>query len=92
MNEDHKHYKDIVENQKFVDIKDKIPKVESLKTTMERAVPYWDNNIVPCIKTGKRVLVVCHGTTLRGLVKYLSSKYCTIYWKKCIQNYLIQQL
>ncbi|KAJ9576635.1 hypothetical protein L9F63_025468, partial [Diploptera punctata] len=72
MEEDHKYYIDIVENPKFTDIQDEIPKVESLKTTMERAIPFWNNEIVPCIKSGKRVLVVCHGTTLRGIVKHLS--------------------
>ncbi|KAJ9593440.1 hypothetical protein L9F63_015007, partial [Diploptera punctata] len=54
MEEDHKYYIDIVENPKFTDIQDEIPKVESLKTTMERAIPFWNNEIVPCIKSGKK--------------------------------------
>ncbi|PSN39000.1 Phosphoglycerate mutase 2 [Blattella germanica] len=72
MDENHKYYTDIADNPKFLQIKDKIPKVESLKTTMLRTIPFWNNDIVPCITSGKKVLLVCHGTTLRGIVKHLN--------------------
>ena len=44
---------------------------ESLATTLERVVPYWNSEIVPEIKAGKTVLVAAHGNSLRALVKHL---------------------
>lgn len=38
-----------------------------------RFVPYWEKEIVPVIKSGKRVLIVAHGNSLRALVKYLDN-------------------
>ena len=38
---------------------------------MERSVPFWEEEILPLVKAGKRVLVVCHGNPLRGLAKHL---------------------
>ena len=48
-----------------------IPLTESLKETVARFVPYWENVIVPDVQSGKRVLIVAHGNSLRALVKYL---------------------
>jgi 2,3-bisphosphoglycerate-dependent phosphoglycerate mutase len=50
---------------------DELPRTESLKLTLERALPYWHDVIAPAIRTGKQVLVVAHGNSLRALVKYL---------------------
>jgi 2,3-bisphosphoglycerate-dependent phosphoglycerate mutase len=50
---------------------EELPRCESLKTTIDRTMPYWFETIVPQIQAGKRVLVVAHGNSLRGLVKYL---------------------
>lgn len=50
-----------------------LPLTESLKITIERVVPYFDAEIKPCLKAGKRVLVVAHGNSLRALVKYFDS-------------------
>ena len=36
-------------------------------------MPYWQNTLAPIIKTGKRVLIVAHGNSLRALVKYLDN-------------------
>jgi 2,3-bisphosphoglycerate-dependent phosphoglycerate mutase len=44
---------------------------ESLATTLERVVPYWNETIVPEIKSGKTVLIAAHGNSLRALVKHL---------------------
>ena len=44
---------------------DLLPTAESLKTTAERVLPYWENEIVPQIKAGKKVLVAAHGNSLR---------------------------
>ena len=44
---------------------------ESLATTLDRVVPYWNDKIVPEIKSGKTVLIAAHGNSLRALVKHL---------------------
>ena len=47
------------------------PGGESLKDTIARALPFWNEEIVPQIKEGKRVLIAAHGNSLRGIVKHL---------------------
>ena len=51
--------------------KQDIPLTESLKETVARFVPYWKETIAPQVASGKRVLIVAHGNSLRALVKYL---------------------
>ncbi len=51
--------------------KDKFPKTECLKDTVERVVPYWLDEIAPKIKAGKKLIVAAHGNSLRALVKHL---------------------
>ncbi len=48
-----------------------LPSGESLKDTVARVLPYWDSDIAPQIRTGKRVLVAAHGNSIRAIVKYL---------------------
>lgn len=48
------------------------PKTECLKDTVERVVPYWDKQIAPKIKAGKRLIIAAHGNSLRALVKHLN--------------------
>ena len=50
---------------------DDLPVSECLKDTVDRFLPYWHNIIKPDIDSGKRVLIVAHGNSLRALVKYL---------------------
>ena len=50
-----------------------IPGAESLKDTVARFLPYWHDTIAPTIRSGKRVLIVAHGNSLRALVKYLDN-------------------
>lgn len=50
-----------------------VPNTESLKDTIARVLPYWDNRIAPELKAGKRVLISAHGNSLRALVKHLSN-------------------
>jgi len=50
-----------------------LPRTESLADTEARIVPYLQDNILPEIKTGKNVLLVAHGNTLRALVSFLES-------------------
>ena len=44
---------------------------ETLKTTLDRVLPYYERNIVPDLKAGKTVIVAAHGNSLRALVKHL---------------------
>jgi len=48
-----------------------LPGTESLKLTLERVMPCWNELIVPDLKAGKNVLVAAHGNSLRALVKML---------------------
>ena len=48
-----------------------IPRTECLEQVLERLLPYWDQEIVPELKTGKTVLVAAHGNSLRAIVKHL---------------------
>jgi 2,3-bisphosphoglycerate-dependent phosphoglycerate mutase len=47
------------------------PGGESLKDTVARALPYYCQNILPPVLSGKRVLVAAHGNSLRALVMVL---------------------
>lgn len=51
----------------------KFPKSEALKNTVERVVPYYQAEIAPKIKDGKRLIIAAHGNSLRALVKYLDT-------------------
>jgi 2,3-bisphosphoglycerate-dependent phosphoglycerate mutase len=48
-----------------------IPTTESLKTTLDRVLPYWDAEIAPKLAAGENVLVAAHGNSLRAIVKLL---------------------
>ncbi len=48
-----------------------LPKSESLKDTVARFLPYWEQTIAPEIISGKKVLICAHGNSLRALVKHL---------------------
>ena len=49
-----------------------IPATESLKDTIARVLPYWEERIAPALRGGERVLISAHGNSLRALVKHLS--------------------
>ena len=48
-----------------------IPDTESLKTTLERTLPYWVSDIAPKLQAGETLLIVAHGNSLRAIVKHL---------------------
>ena len=59
---------------KYKDLDNKdIPHTENLLDTISRVIPYWEETIKPQIETGKRVIIVAHGNSLRGLIKYLDN-------------------
>ena len=50
-----------------------IPLTECLKDTVARVLPYWNSELAPAIKSGKRILIAAHGNSIRALVKYLDN-------------------
>ena len=48
-----------------------LPSAESLKTTLERVLPYWHDTVAPVLAQGETVMIAAHGNSLRALVKYL---------------------
>merc|ERR1719152_898773 len=50
-----------------------LPGAESLALTVERVMPFWNDNIAPCVMSGKSVLVAAHGNSLRAICKYLEN-------------------
>jgi len=79
MEVDHPYYNDIVKDPRYKKgpPEDEFPRCESLKSTMERTIPYWEQTIVPQLRRGKRVLIAAHGNSLRGIIKYLECEYKT---------------
>jgi 2,3-bisphosphoglycerate-dependent phosphoglycerate mutase len=57
---------------KGLDPKD-IPLTESLKDTVARVMPYWNEVLAPVLKSGKKVIISAHGNSLRAMVKYLDN-------------------
>ncbi len=49
-----------------------VPRSESLKDTIERVLPFWDEVAAPALRSGQRVLISAHGNSIRALVKHLS--------------------
>ena len=62
---------DVSSDRRYAGIE--VPRTESLKDTIARAVPYYDAEIAPALRAGKRVLVAAHGNSLRGIIKHLSN-------------------
>lgn len=48
-----------------------LPATESLKDTLARVLPYWNERIAPPLRAGRNVIVVAHGNSLRAMVKML---------------------
>jgi len=62
---------DVSRDRRYAGIE--VPRTESLKDTIARALPYYDAEIAPALSAGQRVLVSAHGNSLRGIIKYLSN-------------------
>ena len=50
-----------------------LPKTENLVDTIKRVVEYFKEEIEPELKNNKKVIIVAHGNSLRGLIKYLDN-------------------
>ena len=62
---------DLSEDRRYEGIE--VPNTESLKDTIHRVLPYWEERIAPALRNGQRVLISAHGNSLRALVKHLSA-------------------
>ncbi|CAB5552614.1 2,3-diphosphoglycerate-dependent phosphoglycerate mutase [Providencia hangzhouensis] len=59
---------------RYAKLSDKeLPVTESLATTIERVVPYWEEIIKPRVTSGEKVIIAAHGNSLRALVKHLDN-------------------
>jgi 2,3-bisphosphoglycerate-dependent phosphoglycerate mutase len=73
MEKDHPYYDKIVNDPRYAKEPkpEEFPAFESLKLTIQRTLPYWNDVIIPQIKEGKNILIAAHGNSLRGIVKHL---------------------
>ena len=59
---------------KYKDLsQDELPKTENLIDTIKRVVEYWNSDIKKDLENKKQVIIVAHGNSLRGLMKYLDN-------------------
>ena len=54
-------------------IKEELPRTENLVDTIKRVVEYFKEEIEPELKNNKKIIIVAHGNSLRGLIKYLDN-------------------
>ena len=50
-----------------------LPKTENLLDTVKRVIDYWNSDIKKDLLANKKVIIVAHGNSLRGLIKYLDN-------------------
>lgn len=60
---------DVSKDRRYVGLP--VPRTESLKDTVARVLPLWDESIAPNLKAGKRLIIAAHGNSIRGIVKHL---------------------
>ncbi|KRL78428.1 2,3-diphosphoglycerate-dependent phosphoglycerate mutase [Secundilactobacillus paracollinoides] len=48
-----------------------VPGGENLKVTLERVMPFWEDEIAPKLLDNKNVIIAAHGNSLRALSKYI---------------------
>ena len=53
--------------------KEYVPHTECLKDTIDRVIPYYNTEIKKSLMQNKKVIIVAHGNSLRGLIKYLDN-------------------
>ncbi len=58
-------YKDLTEEE--------LPTTENLIDTINRVIHYWNTDIKQELENGRQVIIVAHGNSLRGLMKYLDN-------------------
>lgn len=60
---------DLYKDRRYAGVQ--VPGTESLKLTLERVLPYWDEAIAPDLRAGKNLIIAAHGNSLRAIVKHL---------------------
>ncbi len=59
-------------DRRYADVpKAVLPLTECLKDVVARFLPYWHETLAPAVKSGRQIIIVAHGNSLRALVKYL---------------------
>ena len=59
---------------RYKNVSDKdLPIGESLSDCLLRVLPYWEEELKPAIKSGKKILIAAHGNSLRALVKNIEN-------------------
>ena len=59
---------------KYKDLsKDELPLTECLKDTLNRVLPYYNNEIKKHLLNGENVLIVAHGNSIRSIIKYIEN-------------------
>lgn len=53
--------------------KEELPRSENLLDTIKRVIEYYNSEIVKELKDNKKIIIVAHGNSLRGLIKYLDN-------------------
>jgi len=48
-----------------------LPQTESLKLTLDRVLPYWNETLAPALKRGENLIIAAHGNSLRAIVKLI---------------------
>lgn len=73
MEPDHTYYDTITKDPIYANgpPPGEFPKFESLKLTIARTLPFWNEEIVPQLRKGKKILIAAHGNSLRGIIKHL---------------------
>lgn len=77
ISESHPYYAEIYNDRRYKcsDVsQENLPKAESLKDVLDRLLPYWNEKIVPELKSGKMILISAHGNSSRALLKHVEGK------------------
>ena len=61
---------DLAKDRRYAGVAD-LPRTESLKTTLDRVLPYWNDAIAPDLRAGRNLIIAAHGNSLRAIVKHL---------------------
>ncbi|BAC24364.1 gpmA [Wigglesworthia glossinidia endosymbiont of Glossina brevipalpis] len=63
----------ILNDKRYLNLKTKklLPFSESLKSTIDRIMPYWDGNIFPRLQNKEKIIIVAHGNSIRAIIKIL---------------------
>ncbi len=61
---------DVSKDRRYAGVAD-APVTESLKMTLERVSPYWEETLAPALRSGRHLIITAHGNSLRALVKLL---------------------